>query len=249
MVNVEDFLNRYRRSNIEFVGSGLYHPVYPLVPPADWDAQTEWWQGLGRHLLGRESFQGFWPPEMGFCMEMIPHAGSATATNTCWWIPSTSSPSARCAGRRLRYRPYRARYDGAEIIVVPRDRELSNAQLSGLDPGWFQHEVYERTKHCDFPALVTTWTDGENGGWFRTTKVESGFWGFFYRPILDRFRAGTLGFTPIHISQYLEKYPPTEEVEVYPGRVEHRAPLGRRFHAVDRLAPAEEGLGRSAARQ
>jgi hypothetical protein len=44
-----------------------------------------------------------------------------------------------------------------------------------------------------FPALVTTWTDGENGGWFRTTQVESGFWGFFYRPILDRFRAGTLG--------------------------------------------------------
>jgi alpha-amylase/alpha-mannosidase (GH57 family) len=38
VVNVEDFLNRYRRSNIEFLGSGLYHPVYPLVPPG----------GLGR---------------------------------------------------------------------------------------------------------------------------------------------------------------------------------------------------------
>jgi hypothetical protein len=38
-----------------------------------------------------------------------------------------------------------------------------------------------------------------------------------YRPILDRFRAGTLGFTPIHISQYPEKYPPKEEVEVHPG--------------------------------
>jgi len=33
-----------------------------------------------------------------------------------------------------------------------------------LDPGWFQHELYERTKCCDFAALVTTWTDGENGG-------------------------------------------------------------------------------------
>ena len=117
----------------------------------------------------------------------------------------------------LRYRPYLARYDGAEVIVVPRDRELSNAQLSGLDPGWFQHEVRERTKFCDFPALVTTWTDGENGGWFRTTQVESGFWGFFYRPLLDRYRAGTLGFTPIHISQYLEQHPPHEDVEVHRG--------------------------------
>src|SRR5881296_1819930 len=69
VVDIEDFLNRYRRSNIEFVGSGLYHPVYPLCPPGEWDAQTEWWIGLGRHLLGRETFQGFWPPEMGFCRQ------------------------------------------------------------------------------------------------------------------------------------------------------------------------------------
>ena len=72
VVNIEDFLARYRRANIEYLGSGLYHSVYPLIPPADWDAQTAWWLGLGRHLLGREQFAGFWPPEMGFCMEMIP---------------------------------------------------------------------------------------------------------------------------------------------------------------------------------
>ena len=64
---------------------------------------------------------------------------------------------------------------------------------------------------------MTTWTDGENGGWFRTSQVESGFWGFFYKPILDRYRAGTLGFTPIHISEYLRRFPPTEEVEVHRG--------------------------------
>ena len=40
VVNIPDFLHRYRCSNIEFLGSGLYHPVYPLTPPADWDAQT-----------------------------------------------------------------------------------------------------------------------------------------------------------------------------------------------------------------
>jgi alpha-amylase/alpha-mannosidase (GH57 family) len=106
---------------------------------------------------------------------------------------------------------------GEEIIVVPRDRELSDAQESGLNPGWFQHEVYERTKWCDFPALVTTWTDGENGGWFRTTQIESGFWGHFYHALLDRYRSGTLGFTPVHISEYLDRFPPAEEVEVHRG--------------------------------
>jgi hypothetical protein len=143
----------------------------------------------------------------------------------------------------LRYRPYIARYDGEEIIVVPRDRELSDAQESGLDPGWFQHELYERTKYCDFPALVTTWTDGENGGWLRTTHVESGFWGHFYHTILDRYQQGTLGFTPVHISEYLERYPPTEEVEMHRGGLEYRAPLGWRFYSVDRIASPEKKVG------
>jgi alpha-amylase/alpha-mannosidase (GH57 family) len=216
VVNIAEFLDRYRRSNIEFLGTGLFHPVYPLIPASDWDAQTEWWQGLGRHLLGRDHFAGFWPPEMGFCMEMIPmlaRHGYRYVVVDCWYI----KPKRPMRWEELRYRPYIARYDGAEIVVVPRDRELSNAQLAGLDPGWFQYEVQQRTKNCDFPALVTTWSDGENGGWFRTTRVESGFWGFFYRPLLDRYRAGTLGFTPIHISEFIRRYPPTEEVEIHRG--------------------------------
>jgi len=134
---------------IEVVGSGLFHPVYPLIPPADWDAQTEWWLGLGRHLLGRQSFPGFWPPEMGFCMEMIPmlkrHGYKYVLVDSIYIKPKRDM-----RWEELRYRPYLARYGGAEIIVVPRDRDLSNAQLSGLDPGWFQHEVRERTKFCDF---------------------------------------------------------------------------------------------------
>ena len=215
-VDIADFLRRYQSSNIEFVGTGLYHPVYPLIPPDDWDTQTNWWIGLGRHLLGRDQFYGFWPPEMGFCMEMIPmlkQHGYNYVIVDCWYI----KPKREMHWEELRYRPYIARYDGEEIIIIPRDRELSDAQESGTDPGWFQHEIYERTKHCDFPALVTTWTDGENGGWFRTPHVGSGFWGYFFHTLLNRYRDGTLGFIPTHISQYLEMYPPDEEVEVHRG--------------------------------
>ncbi|MDA8172677.1 MAG: hypothetical protein M0Z48_12715 [Nitrospiraceae bacterium] len=217
LVDVEGFLERFRLSRcIEFLGTGLYHPVYPLIPPEDWEAHTAWWKGLGRHLLGREWLPGFWAPEMGFCKEMIPtlkrHGYRYVIVDSIYM-----KPRRQMRWEEQRYRPYIARYGGEEIYVVPRDRELSNAQESGLDPGWFQHEVYERTKNCDFPALVTTWTDGENGGWFRTVNVESGFWGYFYHPLMERFRAGTLGFIPVHISEYLKRFPPTEEVDVYPG--------------------------------
>ena len=57
---------------IRILGTGYYHPVLPLIPHADWDEQLERWQGIGRHLFARTSFPGFWPPEMGFCMELIP---------------------------------------------------------------------------------------------------------------------------------------------------------------------------------
>jgi 4-alpha-glucanotransferase len=216
VVDVRDFLGRYQRSNIEFVGTGLYHPVYPLIPAEDWDSQTGWWIGLGRHLLGRERFQGFWPPEMGFCVEMIPmlrRHGYRYVVVDCWYI----KPRREMRWEEVRYRPYLARYGGEEIIVVPRDRELSDAQESGLDPGWFEHEIYQRTKGCDFPALVTTWTDGENGGWFRTSDVGSGFWGHFYHPILNKCREGRLGFRPTHISEFLDRYPPADEVDVHRG--------------------------------
>lgn len=215
-VDVEDFLARYRRSPIEFIGCGLYHPVYPLIPTRDWDAQTAWWLGLGRHLLGQKEFPGFWPPEMGFCMEMIPllarHGFKYVIVDSIYLKPRRSM-----RWEEQRYRPYLARHGGAEIVVVPRDRELSNAQLSGVDPAWFDREVRERTKYCDFPALVTTWTDGENGGWFRTSQIDSGFWGHFYRPTLEKARRKELSFTPIHISDYLRRFPPTEEVDVHRG--------------------------------
>jgi alpha-amylase/alpha-mannosidase (GH57 family) len=216
VIDIEDMLTCYQRSNIEFLGSGLYHTVYPLIPETDWDTQTSWWIGLGRHMLGRDSFLGFWPPEMGFSMEMIPvlkRHGYKYVLVDCWYI----KPRREMRWEEVRYRPHIARYEGEEIIVIPRNRELSSAQQSGLDPGWFQHEIYERTKACDFPALVTTWTDGENGGWFRNINIQSSFWGHFYHQILNRYREGTLGFTPIHISNYLEMYPPSEEVDVYQG--------------------------------
>jgi hypothetical protein len=41
----------------------------------------------------------------------------------------------------LRYRPHLAQFGGEQITVVVRDRELSNAQESGMDVDWFVAEV------------------------------------------------------------------------------------------------------------
>jgi alpha-amylase/alpha-mannosidase (GH57 family) len=110
-----------------------------------------------------------------------------------------------------------ASYGGDEITVIVRDRDLSDAQESGMELDWFLAEVAERTKWCDFPPLVTTCTDGENGGWFRNVTEGANFWSAFYLPLLERVRAGTAGVSPTFISDYLNVHGTHGEVRVATG--------------------------------
>ena len=203
------------RSIIEILGTGYYHPVFPLIPQADWDEHLTRWRAMSRHLFWRENFKGFWPPEMGFCMEMIPHLaklGYRYVIVDCDHV----EPKSAMRWEELRYRPHIARYGDAEIIVVVRDRDLSDAQEAGMEFGWFEYEVAQRTKWCNFEPLVTTATDGENGGWFRNVTEGSNFWSCFYRELMDRAR-GEGSIKPTFIDAYLDKFGATGEVTVKEG--------------------------------
>ena len=200
----------------EILGTGYYHPVLPLTPESDRPLHLKRWLDMARHLFWRPAFQGFWPPEMGFSMELIPllraHGYRYVLVDSEHVKPVTPMK-----WHELRYRPHIARYQGAEILVIVRDRDLSNAQESGMELDWFLKEVEERTQWCDFPPLVTTCTDGENGGWFRNTTPGANFWSAFYLPLLERVRAGRSPVAPTFISNYLNAYGPMGEVTVETG--------------------------------
>ena len=202
---------------IDVLGSAYYHPVLPLTPPGDWDDQLGRWLDLGRHLFWRDRFRGFWPPELGFCMDLVP----TVARHGYEWVLVDSEhvrPLTPMSWEELRYRPHRAQFGDTELIVVVRDRDLSNAQESGMDAGWFIEEVRARTQHCDFPPLVTTATDGDNGGWFRNTTDGSNFWSSFYADLLDRVRTGRSGgVRPAFINDYLDRHGAHGWVTVDPG--------------------------------
>jgi hypothetical protein len=200
----------------EVLGTGYYHPVLPLIPPADRPEHLRRWQASAGHLFWRSRFQGFWPPEMGFSMELIPllrRFGYRYVLVDSEHV----EPIYPMSWQELRYRPHIARYGGEEIIVVVRDRELSDAQESGMDPDWFINEVAERTRWCDFPPLVTTATDGENGGWFRNVTDGANYWSAFYRPLLERIRAGRADLRPTFIHDYLDQHGAYGEVRVATG--------------------------------
>ncbi len=182
---------------IRILGTGYYHPVLPLIPRADWDEQLERWQGIGRHLFARTSFPGFWPPEMGFCMELIP---ALKRQHYRYVLVDSEHVEAVTPMRwdELRYRPHIARLGREEITVVV--------------------EVAQRTKYCDFPPLVTTCTDGDNGGWFRNASPEANFWHAFYQDLLHRVRDyRSEGIRPCFIEDYLDRHGAHGEVTVRPG--------------------------------
>ncbi|MEJ2386602.1 MAG: glycoside hydrolase family 57 [Chromatiaceae bacterium] len=204
------------RDLFEIVGTGYYHPVLPLIPEADRPEHLERWLGIARHLFWRSRFDGFWPPEMGFAMELIPllrRFGYRYVLVDSEHV----EPVTPMSWQELRYRPHIARYGDDEIIVVVRDRDLSNAQEAGMEVDWFVGEVAERTKWCDFAPLVTTCTDGENGGWFRNVTEGANFWSAFYRPLLERVRGGDAGVAPSFISDYVNLHGPHGEVRVRTG--------------------------------
>ena len=197
------------------LGTGYYHPVLPLIPEADREEQLHRWQGLAGHLFWRNDFQGFWPPEMAFSMELIPllkRMGYRYVLVDSEHVEAVTPMS----WHDLVYRPHIARYGGAEIVVVVRDRDLSNAQESGMEMDWFINEVEARTRWCDYEPLVTTATDGDNGGWFRNPNYEANYWGF-YRNLLDNARTGKHPIRPTFIDDYLDRYGIHGEVKVNTG--------------------------------
>jgi alpha-amylase/alpha-mannosidase (GH57 family) len=201
---------------IEILGTGYYHPVLPLIPEADRAEHLRRWQGIARHLFWRSRFNGFWPPEMGFSMELIPLL-RAFGYRYVLVDSAHVEPVDEMTWPELRYRPHVARYQDDEIIVIVRDRELSDAQESGMELDWFLNEVEERTRWCDFAPLITTATDGENGGWFRNVTEGANFWSAFYLPLLERVRAGEADLKPTFISDYLDTHGAHGEVRVNTG--------------------------------
>lgn len=201
---------------IRVLGTGYYHPVLPLIPAADREEQLKRWLGIGRHLFWRRHFDGFWPPEMGFSMEMIPLL-KALGYRYVMVDSEHLEPVTDMSWEELRYRPHIASHAGEEIIVVVRDRSLSDAQESGMAFSWFLEEVSQRTQHCDFEPLVLTATDGDNGGWFRNTDSGGSFWGEFWPVYMGHAAAGDARVRPCFVDEYLDRFGAWGEVHVATG--------------------------------
>ncbi|RNE93318.1 glycoside hydrolase family 57 [Marichromatium sp. AB32] len=216
IVDIPAMLERYRRAaNIELVGTGYSHPIFPLIARADWSEQLTRGRALIERAFGRAP-RGFWPPELAFTMEMTPALVKAGYD----YVVVDGGHVRPADGMSDVLRPYLACHDGACIRVVPRDRALSGAQQSGLEPDGFEREVCVRAARSPRPReprLLTTWCDGENGAWLRQTQEQAGFFGHFFAPQMTRWRAGESMIRPVSLGRYLDAFHPRVHARVQTG--------------------------------
>ena len=123
-LDINAMLERYRKAeNIEMMGMGHFHPVFPLIPEKDWEEQLIIGREKIKQVFGREPL-GFWPSEMAFTMEMIPaivKAGYKYLVIDSYHLrPNTVDAS---SGRADVLSAYVAEYDGIKIDVIPRNRD------------------------------------------------------------------------------------------------------------------------------
>src|SRR4030042_5075046 len=74
------------KGEVEFTGSGKYHPILPLLPQDERKRQIELNIATGTHLLGKTfAPKGFFPPEMCYSGDIVPEV---IATSHQWVILS-----------------------------------------------------------------------------------------------------------------------------------------------------------------
>jgi 4-alpha-glucanotransferase len=198
-------------ASIEFLGTGYRHAPLPLIPPDDWDEQLRNERVTVEVALGRV-LKGYWPPASLFTPAMIPALVRAGYEYVLLPSPLLAMRDGSAVDP---YRPYRMSHGGARIVVVPLDRGFSQAQETGLDAPWFADEVRNGVAFSpagNAPYLLGTWSDGENGEWFRRLDEEHGFFGAFFSPYMEFCETGEFPVRPVRLSDYLAVHRPATEV-------------------------------------
>jgi alpha-amylase/alpha-mannosidase (GH57 family) len=120
----QDIIDGYRklaeRGQIEFTGTGKYHPILPLLPREEVKRQIALNIQTNRRFFGRAyAPQGFFPPEMCYNQDIL----EPIVKSGCRWIILSGIA---CPAEWPLDIIYRVEYEKQEMAVFFRDDVLSN---------------------------------------------------------------------------------------------------------------------------
>ncbi len=125
---IEGFQKLARKGQLEFTGTGKYHPILPLIPPEEVKRQIDLNVQTNRHFFGEVYVpRGFFPPEMCYSREILK---PIIESGYSWIILSGIACPVDWPVDVI----HRIEDDGNEIAVFFRDDILSN-RISFQDIG------------------------------------------------------------------------------------------------------------------
>jgi len=125
---IEGFKNLAQNGQLEFTGTGKYHPILALIPTEEVKRQIDLNTQTNRHFFGKTYRpRGFFPPEMCYSQGILE---PVIRSGYRWIILSGIA----CPADWPLDIVYRAELDGQEIAVFFRDDVLSN-RISFQDVG------------------------------------------------------------------------------------------------------------------
>ncbi len=118
---ISGFAELASKGQIEFTGSGKYHPILPLIPLEEAKRQIELNKTASAFYFGKGTFKpiGFFPPEMAYSREIVP---AVLATGHRWIILSGVACPASWPVDRI----YQVEHEKKKLAVFFRDDILSN---------------------------------------------------------------------------------------------------------------------------
>ncbi len=220
------------RGQVEIATSPFYHPVLPLLidwnlasrampkvalpgsfaHPEDAEAQILKAVSFYENIFGTRP-AGMWPSEGSVCPEMIPMVQRAGIR---WMASDEGILFKSLSGDPVRsnlYRPYRTRFQGSEVSMVFRDRNLSDLIGFTYSKNLAQNSVNDLLTHLgnidkslprDADGLVVIALDGENAWEYYPDG------GFEFLSGLYESLSREPFLTTVKMGEYLEAHPPKE---------------------------------------
>jgi len=150
-----------RRGQVEFTGSGKYHPTLPLIPQSEIERQISHNHKTNKRLLGKfYDPKGFFPPELCYSKEMMkPIVDSGHQ----WIIISGIACPVAWPTNII----HQIDVDGSKIAVFFRDNILSNKiSFHNLDAlGFIEHlQHVQKNQRSKGDIYVVTAMDAETFG-------------------------------------------------------------------------------------
>ncbi|MBN1375378.1 MAG: hypothetical protein JXA01_04415, partial [Dehalococcoidia bacterium] len=155
---IESMRKLAERGQVEFTGTGKYHPILPLIPRSEAERQIRLNHDTNRQYLG-DAFQprGFFPPEMCYSSDIV----KPVVESRCRWIIASGIA---CPVKWPMDVIHTIDYPGEQVAVLFRDDILSNKiSFKDLDGnGFIEHLKQFRKTEGD--VYVITAMDAETFG-------------------------------------------------------------------------------------